>query len=422
MKEFIKELIGPKNTLVLANYKAALQAHLYGAHRLIFHHQRTTSGPTGRVFSHPSNHVFFGYYDISPFSEDETLLLAMHVSSKRISSSTHSKAKLGFYNLSDEKPSFQKIASTQAWCWQQGCRLQWYPEKNNRIVLYNTIVDENYGCVKEDIYTKVTMKRYSLPIYTVSKDGKWGLSLNFSRLQRLRPGYGYNTLPDKTQGELMPENDGVWSLDMETGEETFLFSIRDIINIRTTDTMQDAEHYFNHLLFNHEGGRFLLVHLWVKAGKRYSRLITADRDGKNIYVINNEGHSSHYCWRSNTQILVYCTYAGTGTHYYLCEDMSDNRKIIGKDVLTEDGHPSFFPCNNIIITDSYPDKYRDQSLITYNLTNNEIKTLSKFCVPFKFSGEIRCDLHPRLSPNGAYVCVDNVQNNLRCMTVIDTGF
>ena len=86
--------------------------------------------------------------------------------------------------------------------------------------------------------------------------------------------------------------------------------------------------------------------------------------------------------------------------------------------LKEDGHPSFFPSGNMIITDTYPDKFREQSLITYDLNNNEIKTLSKFCVPFKFSGETRCDLHPRLSPNGTYVCVDNVHNNLRSMTVI----
>jgi Tol biopolymer transport system component len=220
----------------------------------------------------------------------------------------------------------------------------------------------------------------------------------------------------------MPKNDGILRLDMATGEEKCLFSIRDIINIRATDTMQKAEHYFNHLLFNPEASRFLLVHLWVNEGKRYSRLITSDRDGKNIYVMNNEGHSSHYCWRSNTQLLVYTTYAKTGTHYYLCEDMSDNRKIIGEGILTKDGHPSFFPYSNIIITDTYPDKYRDQSLITYNLDNYETKILSKFYIPIKFYGETRCDLHPRLSATGAYVCIDNVQNKCRRMTVIATGF
>jgi len=422
MKEIIKKLVGHKNTIRLVNYKKALQAHFYRAHRFLFNHQDYTSRPTARIFSHPHYHVFFGYYDITPFSADENLLLAMHVPFEKKLFTPRSKAKVGFYNLSDEKPLFCEIGSTPTWCWQQGCRLQWYQEKNKRTVLYNTIVDGNYGCVVRDIFTKKTIKKYNHPIYTVSTDGRWGLSLNFSRLQRLRPGYGYSTLPDITQGNLVPENDGVLRLDLGTGEETFLFSISDIIKIETTDTMQDAEHYFNHLLFNPKGSRFLLVHLWVKADKRYSRLITADCDGKNIYIMNNEGHSSHYCWKSNSQLLVYTTYAETGTHYYLCEDISDNIKIIGKGILTEDGHPSFFPNSNIIITDTYPDKYREQSLIIYNMNNNETKTLSNFYIPCTFFGEIRCDLHPRLSPNGAYVCVDNVQNNLRCMAIIDTGF
>ena len=418
MKKIIKKLAGPKNALKLSNCKAVLLTHLYKAHRLIYQHPNTLSRPNGRIFSHTSNHVFFGYYDISPFSKDETLLLAVHVSSKKRSLYSNTKAKVGFYNLSSENSLFQEIGSTQTWCWQQGCRLQWYPRKNNKIVLYNTIVEGKYGCVLKDIFTKEIVKKYNTPIYTMSADGRIGLSLNFSRLQRLRPGYGYNTILDYTQGELMPKNDGVIRLDMKTGEKMLLFSIKDIVNIKTTNTMQGAEHYFNHLLFNPEGSRFLLVHLWVKEGRRYSRLITADHNGKNIYVMNNEGHSSHYCWRSNTQILVYCTFVGTGTHYYLCDDMSERKKTIGNRMLNEDGHPSFFPSGNMIITDTYPDKFREQSLIIYDLNNNEIKTLSKFCVPFKFSGETRCDLHPRLSPNGTYVCVDNVHNNLRSMTVI----
>jgi len=409
LKEILKNLLGPKNTVRLFRYKTALLAHCYRAHRFVFNYQKSKSRPIGRIFSHPSNHVFFGYYDITPFSVDENLLLAMHVSSGKQISSPWIKATVGFYDLADEKRSFYEIGSTKTWCWQQGCRLQWYPEENNRVVLYNTMVDENYGCIVKDIFSKKTIKHYNLPIYSVSKNGKWGLSLNFSRLQRLRPGYGYYVLPDKTVGEFMPKKSGIVRLDMETGEKSFLFSVNDIANLKATGTMQDAEHYFNHLLYNPEGSRFLCVHLWVKEGRRYSRLITADRDGNHVYVMNNEGHSSHYCWKSNYEILVYATYAETGMHYYLCKDMSENRTIIGRGKLTEDGHPSFFPNGSALITDTYPDKYRAQSLLLFNLNNCQLKTLNQFYIPSKFSGENRCDLHPKLSPTGTYVCIDNVK-------------
>ena len=42
-----------------------------------------------------------------------------------------------------------------------------------------------------------------LSVYSVSLDGKFALSLDFSRLHRLRKGYGYSNIPDKTYEEQM---------------------------------------------------------------------------------------------------------------------------------------------------------------------------------------------------------------------------
>jgi hypothetical protein len=51
-----------------------------------------------------------------------------------------------------------------------------------------------------------------IPVYTVSKDGKTAMSLDFSRLHSLRLGYGYAVLPDVTKGVALPDTTAVWKM------------------------------------------------------------------------------------------------------------------------------------------------------------------------------------------------------------------
>ena len=105
-----------------------------------------------------------------------------------------------------------------------------------------------------------------------------------------------------------------------------------------------AQHYFNHLLFNPSGDRFMFFHLWVEpSGKRNIRMITCNRDGSGRYLLNGEGHISHYCWKSDTELLAYATHQDAGRHFYLYRDQTPERRIIGAGQLIQDGHPAFFP-------------------------------------------------------------------------------
>ena len=150
-----------------------------------------------------------------------------------------------------------------------------------------------------------------------SEDGEWGLSINFSRLQRLRPGYGYSNLPDNTKSELCPTNDGIYRINLSTGEKILLLSLKIISSFLPKETMIEAEHYINHLSFNPSGNRFMFFHLWIKDGLRFSRLFTADINGNNVFILNNEGHVSHYCWKSDKELLVYGYHQEGGFQYYL---------------------------------------------------------------------------------------------------------
>ncbi len=360
-------------------------------------------------FCEKDMNVFFGYYDLCPMNHDETILLATRVPVFKKGMPATGPMDVGFYRTREKERVFQKVGTTNTWCWQQGCRLQWYPLDElgkKQTILYNTMVGGNYGSVIQNLKTREFLRFYGRPIYAVTPDGRWGLSLNFSRLERLRPGYGYSNLKDPTKGILAPKEDGLWRVDIKSGKSTLLFPVADAACFHTLDSMAGAEHYFNHILSSPTGERFLFVHLWEGTEGRFGRLVTCDINGNNWCLLNNEGHSSHYTWKNSSHILAYATHKEIGTHFFEYEDLTGFRKMIGGRVLASDGHPSYSADKRWLLLDTYPDLYREQHVYLYDIVNDSISPLGNFHVPVFFQGDRRCDLHPRWSPSGHYVCVD----------------
>jgi hypothetical protein len=364
--------------------------------------------------------VFFGYYDVTPFSGDGTRLLATRGPRSDGPPSGDTVVDVGVYDLRTEHAEFVALGDSSTWCWQQGCRLQWYPHGNNHTILYNCLVEGRYGCVIRDVRRREIVKAFRRPVYCVTRDGTWGFSLGFSRLQRIRPGYGYVNLPDDTQGDLAPRNEGIWRVDMRTGKEELLFSVAEVASLEPLETMTGAEHYFNHILCNPGGTRFLFFHLWVHKGVRFSRLITCDIDGGHRYVLVNEGHVSHYTWKSNSEILAYSTHADTGTRFYLYRDRSRVRSTVGEGLLSQDGHPSYSPDGSLLLVDTYPDRLREQQVLVYRCQRSAVERIGAFFSPMKFlTTDVRCDLHPRWSHCGRYICLDSACDGKRAMYVLD---
>jgi len=420
MKQTVKRILSPQRYFKLALLKEAAQRRICRITRAIHSPGRSFPCLPEKIYSKPDGHVFFGYYEVPQFSHNEKMLLATMAPLIRKTPGPQDSLRVGFFDLRQDVTEFREIGSTNTWCWQQGSRLQWYPYSGDQTVLYNTIVDGEYGCVIQNIYSGKIVKSLNRPIYAVSRDGKWGLSLDFSRLQRIRPGYGYNVLPDISTDDLAPAKDGIWRLDIQTGEEKLLFSVNDIVGVEPDETMDGAEHYFNHILFNPAGNRFMFFHIWQLADKqRNIRLFTCGINGNELRILNNSGYVSHYCWKDNNQLLAYATVSGSGTGYYLYDDISGKIQTFGEGLLSEDGHPSFLPDERHLITDTYPDKYGEQSLLLYDFKSHDLTVLDKEFSPVKFVGETRCDLHPRVSPSGKYISIDYIINGKRAIKVFD---
>jgi len=372
------------------------------------------------VFSDPRKHVFFGYYDVNPFSSDEALLLATHAPDISRAPDGSQSMKVGYYRLFDSASVFHEIGETTTWCWQQGCRLQWYPCSERRLILYNRMVDGEYGAVVQDTETGEVVQEYDCPLYAVSHDGRNGLSLNYSRLQRLRPGYGYGILPDGSLGNAVPDNEGIWHVDMESGQKRLILSLRTLASIDSLTSMSGAEHYVNHLLFNPSSSRFMLVHLWSNGRKRWSRMLTSNIAGEDVCLLNNEGLSSHYNWISDQELMAYAQHSERGAGFYRYIDRSAKRSHV--DFLPrEDGHPSFEECSATYIVDYYPDQFHEQSVMIYSAASNRQRVLARLATTSALSGERRCDLHHRRSGSGKYVCVDAARGRLREVMLWDVA-
>jgi Tol biopolymer transport system component len=81
--------------------------------------------------------------------------------------------------------------------------------------------------------------------------------------------------------------------------------------------------------------------------------------------------------------------------------------------MTENGHCSYLPGNEWILNDTYPggahlEGEREQGLYLYQVASGTTVSLGRFHTAPEYTGEWRCDLHPRFSPDGRSVVIDSV--------------
>ena len=354
---------------------------------------------------------FFGYYDKSPWDISDRYVLCLQANNTWKDVNPREKANI---ILIDTKQNFsnseriKKIADTLTWNVQQGCMLQWLGPDFSSKIIYNDFYDNKYVAIILDIYTR--QKRIiSMPIYTVSNDGKTALSLDFSRLYNLRPGYGYYNLPEITNGINLPKEPAVWKIDLTTGHIQPILSYTDFACFNSRKEMQDscAIHKVNHLMLNPKGNRFMLLYRWFVNGRKYTRLITCNTDGTDKYLLLDNDMVSHCCWKNDEEILAFANHKSNGIGYYLLKDKTKSFKYYW-DELKSDGHPSYSPNRKLIVTDSYPNRIRMQQLYIMQEETGRIQTVSKVFAPFKYDNDTRCDLHPRWNHKGNQICFDSV--------------
>ena len=177
-----------------------------------------------------------------------------------------------------------------------------------------------------------------------------------------------------------------------------------------------AKHYFNHLLFNPDGSRFIFLHRWrFGDGPFHTRMCTAAADGRDVRVVDDSGHTSHFIWRDAQHILAWSYHPSQGAKFYLYRDepgASAEPEVVAPRVMRVNGHCTYLhgPVSltpEWILNDTYPGAARLQELYVYHVPTGAKTTLGHFHAPPEYEGEWRCDLHPRASRDGRLVCIDS---------------
>jgi hypothetical protein len=317
------------------------------------------------------------------------------------------------------------LGKSHAWCWQQGCMLQWLPGSQREIIWNDRQGDRFVAQIMDVVSGRSRTVQH--PVYCVSPDGKHAVAPDFRRINDVRPGYGYTGIDDPHADDPAPQDSGIVHIDLVTGKVNLVLSLADIARLGEIPNQQlGIKHYFNHLLFSPDGSRFIALHRWrYPDGSRLTRAITARRDGTDVRIFCPNGYTSHFIWQDNEHILAQSRHwdGNEGWGNFLFKDVDGGGMVreVGRGVLDPSGHLSYLPGGQWILNDTYPKtKARMQTPHLYHVASGKRVDLGSFHLPAVYKGEWRVDTHPRFSPNGKIVCIDApVQGQGRQLHLID---
>lgn len=366
------------------------------------------------TFGEDTENNFFGYYDKSPINKNGFVIVHSTTFDTKVNPDKYMSINIDVYHIDSPK---KKVCSviTKAFNWQQGSRAHWISDTE---FIFNTLQDNSYVSKVFSIIDNEVVSGFDYPVQDSYKN-EYYLSLNYSRLRLMRPDYGYHT--SRSEFLIDDSKDGIWLIDFKSNNSSLIISILDVCNFNSSQEFQYADHKINHVMISPDGLHFIFLHRYFVNGVKKDRLILSDCNGNLIKVLANYGMVSHCFWSNINTIISFMRGPDGVDTYYEIDIDNGNLSFLNSDLLSHlgDGHPHIN--NNILITDTYPNKSRMQELIKYDITSEDLVILGEFFHGFEFNGQSRCDLHPRISNCGNYVFFDSVFTGVRkfCMMKLD---
>ncbi len=363
-------------------------------------------------------------------------------------------AVVGQFDL-ERNGEFKPLGQTAAWNWQMGCQLQWLEGSDRPQIIYNKrnhkmdAVYPGYAARICDVESGEE-RNLPLPVYVVAPSSEYALCVNYSRLRLTHSTIGYVDPGPAPQHALAPADDGIYRMDLESGEAQLIVNLAQLGRFQPEKSMQDAIHWVTHLEINPSSSRFLFLHRWTQRIADETcwlhRLFTVNPDGTDLCLLESSEHElpqlqagfdpnavgtydyekseyqiSHPTWRDDTHVMVWGPHAG-GIHYHLYQDRCSSVQVVGADCFSENGHMTYSPDRQWILTDTYPDDQSfERTLILYHVASDTRFNIGRFYADPKIKKDNRCDLHPRWSRNGLSVCIDSVHETERQLYVLDVA-
>jgi hypothetical protein len=354
------------------------------------------SKPKGVIENNEYKNLFFGYYDLSPFSQSENMLL-LHAQKTEASKFVD----ILIYNI--ESQLFQKVGETISWTYQQGARLTWF-DKNK--IIYNNYDEENlrHHSLIINLETKEKMK-IPFPLQALHKQD-FMISINYYHLYEVESEYGYRFRDENNKKTVIKYN-------FKTNDFKELFNFCDCERLLKCKYVDTSCTHFNHFLISPDGDYFIFVYRFYCKGMRVDNLFGYSISMNRLDLLIENELISHCTWQNNTSFLFWGK-INSKTGYFLFGLDEKNYTLILQ--TPKDGHPSFIN-QDLIITDTYPNKFLRQQLFTYNLKTKVKNILMQQKHPSNYSSYERCDLHPSISQSGKLYQVDIILDGDRKVCV-----
>ncbi|MXZ40934.1 MAG: hypothetical protein F4Z18_03925 [Caldilineaceae bacterium SB0666_bin_21] len=377
-------------------------------------------GPVAVPLTRGPRHHFFGYYEICPWNATGQYHLCLETVFHDRPPKAQDEAAVGLVERGST--TFQPLARTQAFNLQQGAMLHWLPTNPAREICYNARQGDRHVAVRLDIHSGHTQV-LPRPVSGLSHSGILAASLNFARLAEMRPVVGYRGLPDLFRGQGQPEDDGLFILNMLTGEADLILSYAQIRDLFPQySAMSTHGLWFNHTEFSPDDRRVLAVVRWNEPGIEISHtmLFSVGVDGRDVRMLAPLG-ASHFTWRSNREVFGWLTFEAGEWYYRLDADTGEVSAPFCPDLLTRNGHCSFSADGRWLLTDEHWSEHWQKGLVLFDMRNQRRVELGRYTAPDRFRGEIRCDLHPRFNRSQTAVSFDSVHEGTRQVYEVDVA-
>jgi hypothetical protein len=275
------------------------------------------------------------------------------------------------------------------------------------------------------LFSPTTRQERFLPLPLQAINEKHGklYAINYLRLYRNGTEYGYYTPCTNLSVDTPDDKDGIWSVDLDSENAGLIVSLEQLRGLDPTPQLRSAaSHEVNHLSVAPDGRHFVFVHRFRGAKGQFSRLYVCKHDGSNLRLLLDEQMVSHYAWLDSGHLIAWARTRAHGDRYYILDALTADVQNFPNDAINRwgDGHPSHHLLNDWIVTDSYPDRRRQQHLLMVS-PRHDCAEIARFLLPTRFSAQERVDLHPRWSPDGRKVSIDSGFTNVRRNFLLDVS-
>lgn len=332
---------------------------------------------------------------------------------------------VGYFDLEQGSiKDFHRVDTSYAWNYHKGCRLQWL-DKNRMI--YNTAIANRLVSKIHDLSTG-EYQVIDCSIDAVYQDEQRSLASSFSyeRLERCMPGYGY---PYRDGGKLddpAPKDSGLFLVDLKENTSELLISLSELAQMEDESYRQGYMHFVTHSEFSKDGRYLSFLYRKIPIDgdymRRHTKIMVYDLRDRRLITLPTQESGSHYVWNNRNQLIASCIINGNSCHVLYDMKDVDHYQIIVGDVLNSDGHQSFIS-DTSFVADTYPDKYRMAKIYKADINTQSADLLLSIYSPKEFQTKdfkchIACDLHPRVSPSGKYLCFDSPRTGKRGLYIM----